>query len=126
MWLGLRNEGPLGVTIVEVGQPFNPDGTVDPMMSAETTGAGRLELTVYPPGRQVLVSEPFSIAPGEGYEATLSFDVLDCATDPGMEGRRTTATTVPVTYRVLGMTRTVELDIGYAISLVAAPTCPSP
>jgi len=29
-----------------------------------------------------------------------------------------------VTYRVLGMNRTVDLDIGYAIALESLPNCP--
>jgi len=34
------------------------------------------------------------------------------------------STPLPVTYRVLGMNRTVELDIGYAIALESLPNCP--
>ena len=54
----------------------------------------------------------------------MSFEVLECATELGAPGSTNWSTTLPVTYRVLGMNRTVDLDIGYAIALESLPNCP--
>ena len=40
MWVGLGNDGPYGVTIVEVANRFNPDGVVDPRTSSDLARVG--------------------------------------------------------------------------------------
>jgi hypothetical protein len=124
MTISLRNDGPLGVTVVRVDQPFNADGVVDFAGQAETTTAARLELADPRTGLMSPVTGAFALAPGAVYEARVSFEVLDCATELGAPGSVNWSTTIPVTYRVLGMTRTVELDIGYAMAIESLPNCP--
>ena len=122
--MSLRNDGPLGSTIVGVEQPFNPDGVVDLASFAETTTPARLELADPRTGLLSPITAPFTLAPGAAYEARVSFGVLECATELGAPGSTNWSTTLPVTYRVLGMNRTVDLDIGYAIALESLPNCP--
>jgi hypothetical protein len=67
---------------------------------------------------------PFTLGAGQHIELKITFDVLDCATVPGMAGGRQTVTTAPVIYRVLGITRTVDVPLGYAFSIESLPSCP--
>lgn len=122
----LRNDGPFGITVVGVEQPFNPDGVVDFTGHAESTTPARFELQDPPTGVLSTVTAPFALSPGEAYEARVSFDVLECATEASALGSVGWSTTLPVTYRVLGIDRTVDLDIGYAIAIESLPHCPVP
>jgi hypothetical protein len=63
-WMSLRNDGPLGITVVGVEQPFNSDGVVDFSGYAETTTPARLELADPRTGLLSPVTAPFARARG--------------------------------------------------------------
>lgn len=125
LFVSLRNDGPLGVTIVGVEQPFNADGVVDRLLSAESTTPARLEIVDAQTGLSSPADLPFALEPGAAVEARVSFDVLECATELGAPGSINWSTSLPMTYSVLGMERAIDLDIGYAIAIESLPSCPS-
>ena len=123
MLFPLENGGPLGITIVSVAQPFNPTGTVGSGSRPDETSAARATRATDPAESEYVELTPFALPAGGRASIRLTFDVLDCATI-STSGQINTATTVPVTIRVLGVTRTVDVPLPYAISIESLPHCP--
>jgi hypothetical protein len=110
----LHNDGPLGITIVGIGNPFNPEGVVGAPI--DWTSPGEATRTADLTGRETPLA-PFALSGGGYTQVRLAFDVHDCATGSWAPGSGTTVDTVPITYRVLGLTRTVSVPLGYALTI---------
>jgi hypothetical protein len=122
MLFPLDNHGPLGVTILDIGQPFNPWGTVGDRMHIDQTSLGRVTRALDSSEQEWVPLTPFALPAGGHTQIRLAFDVLDCATVESETG--SSATTVEVTYRVLGVNRTEQVPLGYAVSIDSLPHCP--
>ena len=116
--LGLRNDGPFDVEVLDVGSPV-PEYSfrrLAAIASAAPGGSGE----PYPR------MEPFVLASGGHRDVGVLWEVTGCPDGPderspgGMVVDR-----VPVTWRFAGITRTSQVELGFRGSMSGFPQCAS-
>lgn len=118
----LAIDGPLPVTVVSVGNPF-PDGQGGLINIADHWV---VQMRPTPQSEQFVPFQPVALNSGGWLRLRLQFTIPDCAR---RNAGRTVAISFPVTYRVLGITRTVDVPAaagGVAYALAAPPACGLP
>ncbi len=121
IYADLAIAGPVPVTVVSVGNPF-PDGHGGMINIADHWV---VQMRPTPQSEQFIPFHPVALNGESWLRLRLQFTIPDCA--PRNDGS-TVATSFPVTYRVLGITRTVEVPAAdtTAYSLAHPPACGLP
>ena len=114
--LGLTNDGPFAVEVLDVGLPFPPYYFDEPGAFASQARGG-VGLPYGP-------LEPFTLEPDRSRDVGVTFRVAGCpqgdsVASPGTLGLQS----VPVTWRFLGITRTTDVPVGYAGTIEGFPQC---
>jgi hypothetical protein len=104
-WVMLENDGPFGVTIVHIGDESRP---------FEVLSVLRTEIAPEMADVPLQPFQPFSLAPHESYRVLVTMRLLRCLD----EGTSMTVASVPVTYRVLGITHHTTVHTNTSVEVV--------
>jgi hypothetical protein len=119
----LRNDGPIAVTVTSLQEPAEPGDLF--MLEPAGTAVGDGAPTASVDASRIAPFQPFSLRPSEVRWVVLEWRFLHCRAYD--DGTSSTFFGTDISYRVLGFTHHVSLDLPIPVQVPAPPrsNCPS-